>query len=171
MNLPSTKDVILKLKEVRNEKGYSYSDIESLMAENSDSLSRSAISSVFSEGSEDKNFDYEYTIRPLAKALLDIETIEDTDNLDVQAMKAILKLKMETIQKLESALNAEKVKHYERIDQMQEQHNKRVDFLMNQINLKDKRIDSLLDSVQKKDELNMRMTEQILNCPYRKGEQ
>ena len=90
MNLPSTRDVILKLKDVRNEKGYSYSDIESLMAENGDSLSRSAISSVFSDGSEDNNFDYEYTIRPLAKALLDIETIEDTDNLDVQAMKAVV---------------------------------------------------------------------------------
>lgn len=171
MNLPSTRDVILKLKEVRNEKGYSYSDIESLMAENGDSLSRSAISSVFSEGSEDKNFDYEYTIRPLAKALLDIETIEDTDNLDVQAMKAILKLKMERIQELEAALNKEKVKHNERVDQIREQHNKRVDFLMNQIDLKDKRIDSLLDSVQKKDELNIQMVKQILECPYRKEAQ
>ena len=171
MNLPSTRDVILKLKDVRNEEGLSYTDIENRIAENGDSLSRSAISSVFSEGSEDKNFDYEYTLRPLAKALLGIETIEDTDTLDEQAMKAILKLKMERIQELEAALNKEKVKHNERVDQIREQYNKRIDFLMNQIDLKDKRIDSLLDSVQKKDEINIRMTEQILNCPYRKGEQ
>lgn len=168
MNLPSTREVILKLKEVRDEKKYSYTDIENLMAEKGDSLSRSAISSVFCEGSEEKNFDYEYTIRPLAKALLDIETIEDTDNLDVQAMKAILKLKMERIQELEAALNKEKVKHNERVDQIREQYNKRADFLMNQIELKDKRIDALLDATQKKDEINIRMTEQILNCPHRK---
>ena len=171
MNLPSTREVIQKLKEVRNEKGYSYTDIENLMAKNGDSLSRSTISSVFTDGSEDDNFDYEYTIRPIAKALLDIETIEDTDELDVQAMKMLLKLKMEKIQEVEAALNKEKVKHNERVDQIREQYNKRVDFLMNQIELKDKRIDFLLDANQKKDELNLKMTEQILNCPYRKEAQ
>lgn len=171
MNLPSTRELIIKLKEVRNEKNLSYTAIEQLMAKNGDSLSRSTISSVFTDGSEDDNFDYEYTIRPIVKALLDTENIEDSDNLDVQAMKILLKVKMGKIQELEAELNKEKVKHNEHVDQISEQHNKRVDFLMNQIELKDKRIDFLLDANQKKDELNLRMTEQILNCPYRKEAQ
>lgn len=89
-----TKDIIVKLKAVREEKGLSYSDILDLMEKNGDYLAKSTLSRVFAEGSEEQSFKYEETIRPIAKALLDIETIEDTDDLDTQAMKILLTYKI-----------------------------------------------------------------------------
>ena len=92
--MTNTRDIIIKLKEVRQEKGLSFGDILTLMENNGDYLSKSTLSRVFAEGSEDGSFKYEETIRPIANALLDIETIEDTDNMDVQAMKSLLKYKV-----------------------------------------------------------------------------
>ena len=75
----STKDIIIKLKKSREDKGYSFNDILKLMEENGDYLSKSTVSRIFAEGSENSSFRYEETIRPIAKVLLDIETIEETD--------------------------------------------------------------------------------------------
>ena len=50
--MTNTKDIIVKLKEVRDEKGLSYTDILDLMEKNGDYLSKSTLSRVFAEGSE-----------------------------------------------------------------------------------------------------------------------
>ena len=92
----NTRDIIIKLKEVREERGLSYTDILNLMEKNNDFLAKSTISRVFADGSEEMNFRYEETIRPIAKALLDIETIEDNDDMNVQAMKSLLKYQAKT---------------------------------------------------------------------------
>ena len=177
--MTNTKDIIIKLKEVRNEKGLSYNDILALMEKNGDYLSKSTISRVFAEGSEDEtSLRYEETIRPIANALLDIETIEEDDNVDVQAMKSLLKYKNQRIEdlereieKLELSLAEEKVKHHERLDKEREQHQKSVEFLKDQISLKDKRMDQLLDAVFKKDSQHKELLDVILSCPARtKGE-
>ena len=77
-----TRDLIIKLKAVKEEKGLSINKIADLIEENGDFISRSSIQRVFADGSEDCSFRYEETIRPIAKALLDIENIEDNDSLD-----------------------------------------------------------------------------------------
>ena len=82
--MTNTREIILKLKEVREEKGLSYGDILEIMEKQGDFVSKSTLSRLFAEGSEDGSFKYEETIRPIAKALLDIETIEDTDDMDVE---------------------------------------------------------------------------------------
>ena len=152
--MTNSKDVILKLKEVREEKGLSFNDIIKLMEENGDYISKSTISRVFADGSEESSFRYEETIRPIAKALLDIEEIEDDDNTDVRAMKSLLKYKIERIEELEhqiehlqAALNAEKVKNHEKLEKEREQHQRSIEFLKNQIDLKDKRMDMLLEHI------------------------
>ena len=99
--MTNTRDIIMKLKEVREERGLSYGDILDLLEKNGDYLAKSTISRVFAEGSEEQGFRYEETIRPIANALLDIENIEDTDNMDVQAMKSLLKYKIQRIEDLE----------------------------------------------------------------------
>lgn len=169
--MTNTKDIIIKLKEVRDERGLSYNDILSLMEKNGDYLSKSTISRVFGEGSEDLSFRYEETIRPIANALLDIETIEDSDNMDVQAMKSLLKYKIQVIEdkekrivELEAALANEKVKYHEKLDKEREQYSKRVAFLMEQINLKDKRMDQLLEAVFTKDKQHAELLERVLVC-------
>lgn len=169
--MTNTKDIIIKLKEVRDERGLSYNDILSLMEKNGDYLSKSTISRVFGEGSEDLSFRYEETIRPIANALLDIETIEDSDNMDVQAMKSLLKYKIQVIEdkekrivELEAALANEKVKYHEKLDKEREQYSKRIAFLMEQINLKDKRMDQLLEAVFIKDKQHAELLERVLVC-------
>lgn len=169
--MTNTKDIILKLKEVREEKGLSYNDILDLMEGNGDFLSKSTISRVFADGSEELSFRYEETIRPIANALLDMENLEDTDDLDTKALKTLLKYKIERIEELEhqieqleTALDKEKIKSHEKLDQERERFNRSIDFLKEQIAYKDKRMDMLLDAVFKKDKQHEEMLEKLLNC-------
>ena len=173
--MTNTKEIILKLKEVRKEKNLSYSDILDLMEKNDDYLSKSTISRVFQDGSEELSFRYEETIRPIAKALLDIETIEDTDDLDVQAMKSLLQYKIQRIEELEQQIeqlecsfNKERLKFHEKMEQEREQWSKSIEFLKNQVSLKDKRIDVLLEAVQAKDSRFEEVLGLIISCPCRK---
>lgn len=165
----STKDLILKLKAVREEKGLSFNDIMRIMEDNGDYLAKSTLSRVFADGSEENSFRYEETLRPIAKALLDIEDIEEDDNTDIRAMKSLLKYKIQRIEELEQQLKEvklelaeEKVKRHEKIDALQEEYQRKSDFLSNQISLKDQRIDTLLDS-------NKGLLDHILNCPYKQN--
>lgn len=165
--MTNTKDIILKLKEVREEKGLSYGDILDLMEKQGDFVSKSTLSRVFAEGSEDCSFKYEETIRPIAKALLDIETIEETDDMDVQAMKSLLKYKMQLIEDLEKKVEEltteiaiEKLKHHEKVDKERANFQKSIDFCREQIALKDNRIDQLLEA-------NFKLLDQLLVCPCR----
>lgn len=169
--MTNTRDLILKLKEVREEKGLSYNDILDLMEQNGDFLSKSTISRVFADGSEEMSFRYEETIRPIAKALLDIENLEETDDLDTKAMKALLKYKIQRIEELEqqieqlnSALDKEKIKYHEKMDAEREVWGRSIEFLKEQISLKDKRMDMLLDAVHAKDKLHQEMLEKLLKC-------
>ena len=149
-----TRDLIIKLKAVKEEKQLSLNNIMDLIEENGDFISRSSIQRVFADGSEDSSFRYEETIRPIAKALLDIENIEDDDNLDTQTMKTLLKYKIQRIEELEqqleqlkSALDNEKLKRHEKIDEIRAEYERKIDFLKEQITLKDKRMDLLLEHI------------------------
>lgn len=169
--MTNTKDLIIKLKEVREEKGLSFNDILTLMEKNGDFLSKSTISRVFAEGSEEQSFRYEETIRPIANALLDIENIEDTDNMDTQAMKSLLKYKIRYIEdlekkitELETTLDKEKIKYHEKMDTERQAFNRSIEFLKEQVAYKDKRMDLLLDAVREKDTLHRDMLEKLLRC-------
>ena len=85
--MTNTKDIIIQLKKVREERGLSFNDILQMMENNGDYLSKSTLSRVFADGSEENSFKYEETIRPIANALLDIDEIEDDDNVDTVAIK------------------------------------------------------------------------------------
>ena len=153
-----TKDLIIKLKAVKEEKGLSLNKIADLVEQNGDFISRSSIQRVFADGSEDSSFRYEDTIRPIAKALLDIENIEDDDSLDTATLKTILKYKMQRIEDLEvqieklvAELDKEKVKRHEKIDDIRNEYEKKIDFLKDQITLKDKRMDLLLEALLRKE--------------------
>lgn len=174
--MTNTKDIILKLKEVREEKGLSYGDILDLMEKNGDFLSKSTISRVFADGSEEMSFRYEETIRPIANALLDMENLEETDDLDTKALKTLLKYKIERIEELEqqiehlkSAMDKEKLKYHEKLDSERERNRMSIDFLKEQISLKDKRMDQLLDAVFEKDKQHKDMLSKLLTCSSCKG--
>lgn len=173
--MTNTKDVIMKLKEVKKERKLSLDNIINLMEENNEFVSKSTLSRIFSDGSEEKQFRYETTLRPIANALLDIETIEEDDDAEVKAYKSILKLKMAVIEEnsqkiadlrdsineikesADAKLNREKIKYHEKLEKetVRFQHN--LDFMTAQIELKDKRIDQLMN-------MNMQLTDRLINC-------
>ena len=153
-----TRDLIIRLKAVKDEKGLSLNKIADLVEQNGDFISRSSIQRVFADGSENSSFRYEDTIRPIAKALLDIENIEDDDSLDTATLKTILKYKMQRIEDLEeqlektqAELDNEKLKRHEKIDDIRNEYERKIDFLKDQITLKDKRMDLLLDALLRKE--------------------
>lgn len=169
--MTNLKDIIIELREVQVEKGWSYTQILKMMEENGDYGSKSTLSRLFGDNWEDYSFDYERTIRPIAKALLGIENIEDTDDMDTKAMKSLLKYKIlrmeeleEQVQNLKSALDKEKVKYHEKLDAERERHQKSIEFLKEQVSLKDKRMDMLLEAVFEKDKQHKEMLERILKC-------
>ena len=169
--MTNTKDIIIKLKEVREEKGLSLNNILELLEKNNVYLAKSTLSRVFAEGSEDNAFKYEETIRPIANALLDMENLEETDDLDTKALKTLLKYKIERIEeleqqieRLESSLDKEKIKYHDKLDEERELYNRRVDFLKEQISLKDKRMDQLLEAVFEKDKQHEEMLAKLLKC-------
>ena len=168
--MENTKQIIAKLKQVRDEKGLSLNEIVLLVEKNGDYVSRSTVQRVFSDGSEDISFRYEDSIRPIANALLDIETIEDTDSMDIQAMKVLLKYKIDRIKELEQQLDKEKIKYHEKLDKEREQSRKSIEFLKEQVAYKDKRMDLLLESIKEKDTRYDTLLKHILECPYRKCE-
>lgn len=175
--MADTRKIIQKLKEVRDEKGLSLNDIVALVEKNGDFTSRSTVQRVFSDGSESLTFRYEDSIRPIANALLDIDTIEDDDEIDTQAMKSLLQYKNQKIKELEqqlkqaeSARDKEKLKYHEKLDKEREQYQRSIDFLKEQVSLKDKRMDLLLDSVSEKDKRINEILSHIINCPYRQCE-
>ena len=169
--MTNTKDIILKLKEVKEEKGLSINDILKMVEANNEFVSKTTITRVFAEGSEENSFRYEETLRPIANALLDIDTIEETDNSDIQAMKTLLKYKMDTIQTLEkqiedkdAAFNKEKIDLIDKFETERKLYNDRIEFLLSQIDLKDKRMDQLLEAVFQKDLQNKQLMEKFFNC-------
>jgi len=168
-NMINTKEVILSLKHVKEEKKLSLDTIVSLMEQNGEYVSKTTLSRVFSKGSEEKLFRYETTLRPIANALLDMETIESDDDTDTQAYKSILKLKKDLlfelerqVKELKEELEKQKHKYNERLVTETEKFQTSLDFATNQIALKDKRIDQLMD-------MNHTLMTQLLSCPCRKN--
>lgn len=185
--MTNTRDVILKLKEVKNEKNLSIGKILELMEKNGDYLSKSTVARVFTDGSESKSFMYEETIRPIAKALLDMETIDDDDTMDIRALKSLLKYKIERIEDLEKQIEKleaeqeayrvkardklleEREKFREKLDEEREHFDKEraawrnnVELLNNQVAKKDDRMDFFLEALKDKDEM---LKETLLRCP------
>jgi transcriptional regulator with XRE-family HTH domain len=174
--MTNTRDIIIRLKEVREEKGLSYSNILDLMEQNGDFVSKSTLSRLFSDGSEDmaSTFKYETTLRPIAKVLLDIENIEDDDNIDTQAMKSLLKYKIQRIEELEQQIEQmkrdyalEKVADFEAMSKERAAWGRSIEFLKEQISYKDQRMDLLLQAVRDKDQRYEDLLKIILSCPCR----
>lgn len=176
IKMTDSRETILNLKQIRAERGLSQNDIIKMCEEKGYYISKTTVSRLFAEGSEDIKFRYEDTIRPIANVLLDIDTIEETDTNELQAMKSLLKFKDEMIVKLEeenkelmAVIDKEKVKCHEKLDKEREQSRRSIEFLKEQLAYKDRRMDEFMESVKDKDRQLSGLLDHILNCPYKKG--
>jgi len=163
-----TREIILKLKQAKQEKNLSNNDIVELT---NHYVSASSVQRVFKDGSENGSFRYEDTIRPLVKALLDVDTIEESDDADTKALKSLLKLKIQRIEELEKQisdlrllLSEEKVKSCEKMDRERAQYEKHIKLLDEQIAIKDKRMEEMKTRYDRKDAQYTELVDRLLNC-------
>lgn len=158
----TTKDLIMKLKAVKEERQLSYDAILEMVNANGGYISKTSLSRIFSENSEDRGF-MESTLLPVANALLDIDTIEDDDDTDERAMKTLLRYKGQRIEELEKQLADADVEYNKKMDTERASWTRSIDFLKDQISKKDERIDILFG-------LYTKLLEQYTSCPYNKRE-
>ena len=131
MHQKKIADIITKLKKVREENGLSYQKIVELVEKNGDYVSLSTVKRVFEDGSEAYGFQFENTLKPIANAVLGIYSETDIVSAsEVDALKAVVAYKSDRISELEAQLN-----------RTEESYRRRLDFLKDQISLKDQRID------------------------------
>ena len=166
--MTNSKELVLTLKEVRTEKNLSFDKILDMMKENGDFLSKSTLSRVFADGSENKTFRYEDTLRQIARVLLDIETVEPDDDTDTRGLKSVINFKKELLFEYEKQIEElkeqikeveqrEKNKYHEKMEKETMTFQKNLEFLNHQVELKDHRIDHLLDA-------NQKLLDQLLMC-------
>ncbi len=166
--MTSTKEIILKLKDVKKEKNLSINDIVELTG---NYISKTTVQRVFAEDSENTSFRYEDTIRPLVKAMLDMDTIEESDDIDTRAMKSLLKLKIQRINELEEQikdlrlmLSEEKNKAHEKMEKEKIQYERHIKLLEEQISIKDSRMDEMKQRFDRKDEQYTELVNRLLSC-------
>lgn len=156
MEFTATQEIILSLKAVKEKQNLSITQIKSMVDATGAFISPTTLRRVFAEDSEtEDSFNYEQTLRPIAQALLHDGGVYTEDELALakyEMYEAISRHKDEVIESLHKQIEALHEEHDARCRECE----KRQNFLMEQIKLKDKRIDErgdiifrLLDKVLK----------------------
>ena len=169
--LTDTKRLRERLKNLRVEKGYSLERMEKEISENGDFVSKSTLQRFFGDGDECTEFRFETTIRPICNILLDIDIDEADDNDDVLAMKSFIRLKKDIMEELSKANTQVKIDYAEQLKDETEKFQRSMDFLKNQIILKDERITDLLLMNKELTLTNNKLISQLMNCPLRKPDE
>ena len=130
-----THDLILRLKEIQVERNLSAQRIYDMLEAAGYHVSLNSIKRVFAPGSENKEFHFHDTVQPISRVLLGIYGNETNDS-EVEGLKAAIRVKDELIEKLEQLLSEQK-----------SSASRGNTFLLDQIKLKDERIDKLMARV------------------------
>lgn len=168
--VPDPKDLVTKIRKAQTDRGLSINDIIKLMKERGYyPCGVATISRLLSGDSDDFNYDYLKTIIPIYNTLF----IDEKENNDdkFEAMHELLEYKLEVIEDLKAQLEAKdaehkaeierlKAKYHDKLDKETVKFQEIMDFRSKQIELKDDRITQLLDGYTK-------LTDHILNCPYK----
>lgn len=130
-----THDLIMRLKAIKEEQHLSPQDISRMLDAAGYHVSENSIRKVFAPGSENDNFRFHDTLQPISRVLLGIYG-KETEDSEIEGLKAAIRVKDELIQKLEQDLADQKLGS-----------SRGNAFLMEQIKLKDERIDRLMARV------------------------
>ncbi len=98
--------LIIHLKEVRKQKGYTYQYIVDECERIGFSVSMSTVKRVFAEDSEDMGFRYS-TIRPIAIVVLGLDEVEQNEAVtqdEADALRALIAIKDKQIDDLHHAI-------------------------------------------------------------------
>lgn len=134
-------EIIRNLKRVRAENGLSINEIVKLCEDNGEAVSETTVKKVFADGSEALGFNYDLTLKPIIHAILgDHEETAETD-----MMISVAEFKAEKIKDLEAQMA-----------RMEDSYKRRIEFLRQQIDIKDSRID-------KRDEMITKLIDTIIH--------
>lgn len=134
------RDLILQMKTVKARDEITYPRIIEMLEQNGHFISMSTLRRVFAEGSEDVNFNYEATLLPIAQVLLGLDGGQEPTKEEASGLRAVIRMQTEEI---------------ERLQQLNEHLEDRVNFLIEQIEKKDRRMDE-------KDEIIRRLMDKCL---------
>lgn len=121
-------NIIIRLKKVKNESP----DLTIQRISEETGVSMSTVTRIFADGSENQSFRYE-SLKPIAQLLLHSDGLDeemDSDEIQMQ-------------------INEVKDKYERKLEKEREQHRRNIEFLKNQIELKDDRITKLLAMLEK----------------------
>lgn len=149
MDFSATQEIIRSLKAVQEKQNLSIPQIKSMLDATGAYVSMTTLRRVFAEGSEENDsFNYETTLRPIAQVLLHDRGHYTQDEIVLakyETYEAICRHKDEVINGLRKQLEAVREEHDARCKECEG----RMDFLMHQIELKDKRIDERGDVINR----------------------
>ena len=131
-----TRELILKLKAIKEEKGLTNQDILDLVEANKDSVSPSSISRMFKEGGENRSYNFRATLQPISKAVLGVIEKEKVANMDDNILQAQL-----DALRLENQLNEGVIRN---LQNELDVERRKVQHLQNEVERYGKMLDKLL---------------------------
>ena len=150
MELTRSQELIRQLKDIKKKNEITYPRIMERMEKNGKFVSLTTLRRVFADNSEANahTFSYENTLLPIAEALLNVEDIPTPADSpyakEIDGLKAVIHVQNEEIA---------------RLHELKEHLEQRITFLLEQIELKDTRMD-------RKDETIERLLNQVLTCSH-----
>ena len=132
MEHTKAQELIRQLKEIKQSNEITYPRIMERMEKNGKFVSLTTLRRVFASGSESNadSFNYENTLLPIAEALMSVEDVPTVPSApyakEIDALKAVIHVQNEEIARLHD---------------IKEHLDARITFLIDQIALKDKRMD------------------------------
>lgn len=147
MELIDNRELILELKKARKEKDITLPRLSEMLKAQKKDVAMTTLKRVFKEGSEDNDsFKYASTLKPIAELLLDEENDGTSPNdLEVIRLQSELKVKEDTIATLNNQIDS----LIAQIELLRAEDAKQIEFLHEQIKLKDKRMDTKDDLIQR----------------------
>lgn len=155
MDFTATQEIIRSLKAVQEKQNFTIPQIKTMLDSTGAYVSMTTLRRVFAKDSEtEDSFNYETTLRPIAQVLLHDKghyTQDEVVLAKYEMYEAICRHKDEVIDGLRKQLEALREEHDARCKECE----KRQNFLMDQISLKDRRM-------ERKDEIINRLLEKVL---------
>ena len=146
MELIDNRELVIELKKARTEKDITLPRLLDMLKAERKEVGMTTLKRVFREGSED-NDSFKYsTLKPIAEVLLDEDNDGSTNNLELIRLQSEIRVKEEEITTLNKQIDSLIIQ----IEQARSEAASQIEFLHDQIKLKDKRMD-------KKDELIQRV--------------
>ena len=148
MELKDSRELILALKEAKKQQEITIPRLIEMLQANNQTVARTTLVRLFADGSEDNDgFNYTSTLKPVADILLgnDQEQEDIKRHLEIVRLQSEIRVKDEAIitlnNQIDSLLN--------QIEQVRSDAANQMEFLHNQIKLKDKRMDTKDELIQR----------------------